>query len=297
VIPGGARLHAVYGDRVLLERNGGLETLLLPRTAGAGVIPASAAPVQPAVAGRDNSTLLAGLVRMQPVFDRNKLTGYRIFPGGGNRGNTAFAQLGLRAGDLVLAVNGTPLDDSGRALEVLQTLSSAGSATVTVSRNGQTQELNLNLASLNVDAVEGTEAGAAGVQGPAPPAPTPGAAGFRSRLPPPGPPPGSTGSPSGAAVAPGTVTPSGAVAPPVPPSDPPGEAAPPAAPIGGRAQDLSHQPALSWGGDPLPSRVAQTPTAGSDPAPARRCKHRTLSDMVRTLSTPPNRRCTSGDTV
>ena len=30
--PGGAHLHAVYSDRVLLERNGVLEALMLPRT-------------------------------------------------------------------------------------------------------------------------------------------------------------------------------------------------------------------------------------------------------------------------
>ena len=32
MMPGGARLQAVYGDRVLIERNGSLETLKLPRT-------------------------------------------------------------------------------------------------------------------------------------------------------------------------------------------------------------------------------------------------------------------------
>ena len=30
-VPGGARLHAVYDDRVLLDRNGSLESLMLPR--------------------------------------------------------------------------------------------------------------------------------------------------------------------------------------------------------------------------------------------------------------------------
>jgi membrane-associated protease RseP (regulator of RpoE activity) len=85
------------------------------------------------------------------VFNQGKLSGYRIFPGG-TRGTSAFTQLGLRAGDLVVGVNGTALDDAGRAMEILQTLSSSASATVTVSRNGLTQEVNLNLANLNVDA-------------------------------------------------------------------------------------------------------------------------------------------------
>ena len=161
-ISGGARLHAVYADRVLLERNGGLETLSLPRNESAGGRSPSAAPpsnpgsrIAQQVAA--NPTLLAGLVRIQPVFTQGKLSGYRVFPGGA-KGNSAFTQLGLKPGDLIEAVNGAQLDDAARAMEVLQTLSSSSSATVTVSRNGQSQEVNLNLANLNLE----TEAGSDG---------------------------------------------------------------------------------------------------------------------------------------
>ncbi|HEX4050405.1 MAG TPA: type II secretion system protein GspC [Steroidobacteraceae bacterium] len=148
-IPGGAHLHAVYDDRVLLERNGALETLMLPRTALTGVT------YSPVVAGRADLVhaspdVLAGLLRVQPVFSQGKLSGYRIFPGG-PRGNQAFMQMGLRPGDLITAINGTTLDDPGRALEILQTLSSAGSASITVTRNGTQLEVNLNLASLPPD--------------------------------------------------------------------------------------------------------------------------------------------------
>jgi general secretion pathway protein C len=160
-LPGGVHLHAVYSDRVLLERNGGLETLMLPRT------PMLTRPATPTAAAggrqgasRESATLLAGLVRIQPVFNQGKLTGYRIFPGGA-RGTSAFTQLGLKSGDLIEAVNGSALDDAARAMEVLQTLSSSATATVTVARNGQTQEVNLNLANLNLDADSGDN-GAAG---------------------------------------------------------------------------------------------------------------------------------------
>jgi general secretion pathway protein C len=157
MIPGGARLHAVYGDHVLIERGGRLETLPLPRNpmkGGALTSAPSPGPAQNRV--QDNSTLLAGLVRVQPVFNQGKLGGYRIFPGG-TRGTSAFTQLGLRAGDLIVAINGSALDDAARAMEVLQTLSSSASATITVSRNGASQEVNLNLANLNTE----TEAPAA----------------------------------------------------------------------------------------------------------------------------------------
>ena len=148
-ISGGASLHAVYADRVLLQRNGALETLMLPRTplTGASYAPGPAPGARTAQA---NPSVLAGLVRVQPVFTQGKLSGYRIFPGGAH-GSQAFMQLGLRPGDLILAINGTNLDDPARALEILQTLSSSGSASMTVSRNGTPLEVNLNLANLSSD--------------------------------------------------------------------------------------------------------------------------------------------------
>jgi general secretion pathway protein C len=160
-IPGGAHLHAVYSDRVLLERNGALETLKLPRNPQAGSFSAGNATAtggsRLSAAAAANPSLLAGLVRIQPVFAQGKLTGYRIFPGAG-KGAAAFTQLGLRAGDLIEAVNGTALDDAARAMEVLQTLGSSATATVTVSRAGQSQEVNLNLAALNIEPETGDNA-------------------------------------------------------------------------------------------------------------------------------------------
>src|SRR5882672_8825582 len=151
-LPGGVSLYAVYPDRVLIDRGGVIESLPLPKLLQA----AAAAPVlattgqspaqRLAALAQGNGALLGGLVRAQAVMDLHtgKLNGYRIFPGG--RANlSTFTQLGLRPGDLVTAVNGTQLDDVNRGNEILQTLSSAASATLTVQRNGQSQDLNLNL--------------------------------------------------------------------------------------------------------------------------------------------------------
>ena len=155
-VPGGVRLHAVYPDRVLLDRNGVLESLMLPKKLSgiaAPPAPLGQSPAQrlAALAQNGGSGLLGGLVRAQPVMSGGKLSGYRIFPGG--RTNVAaFTQLGLRPGDLVTAVNGTPLDDMNRANEILQTLSSMGSANVTVMRNGQAQDISLNLEAVANDA-------------------------------------------------------------------------------------------------------------------------------------------------
>jgi membrane-associated protease RseP (regulator of RpoE activity) len=97
-----------------------------------------------ALAEGSNGGVLGGLIRAQAVFQAGKFMGYRIFPGGRTNA-AAFGRLGLRPGDLVTAVNGTPLDDPNRANDIMQTLSSAATATVSVQRDGRSQELTLNL--------------------------------------------------------------------------------------------------------------------------------------------------------
>jgi general secretion pathway protein C len=167
----GLSLHSVYPDRVLLDRGGTLETLLLPKKLAAAPLPVAAAPptaspgqrLAALVQGNDAGGLLGGLVRAQPVFNSGKLSGYRIFPGGRNS-IASFNQLGLRSGDMITAVNGAPLDDPSHSTEILQTLSSAASATISVQRNGVQQELSLNLETVANDAerVAGENAAAQG---------------------------------------------------------------------------------------------------------------------------------------
>ena len=157
-VPGGVNLYAVYKDRVLLDRGGVIESLYLPRRTPPGGMTADAGgsdrgnPAQRLAAlAQGNGALLGGLVRAQAVFVGSKLSGYRIYPGG-RASIGAFSQLGFRPGDLITAVNGTPLDDPNRGSEILDTLSSSASATVTVQRNGQTMDLNLNLETVASDA-------------------------------------------------------------------------------------------------------------------------------------------------
>ncbi len=168
-LPGGVSLYAVYPDRVLIDRGGVIESLPLPKllqaATGAPVVANTGqSPAQRLAAlAQGNGALLGGLVRAQAVLAGGKLSGYRIFPGG--RANlTTFTQLGLRPGDLVTAINGTPLDDVNRGNEILQTLSSAASANLTVQRNGQSMDLNLNLETVVNDAESAAAAQAAGAE-------------------------------------------------------------------------------------------------------------------------------------
>src|SRR5215472_4065622 len=160
-VPGGARLHSVYTDRVIIDRNGLLESLILPRSVS-GTAPAPSAaslPTQSPVIDRmrraltEQPGLIADLLRPQAVMDGDKVKGFRVYPG---RNRLAFARLGLRPGDEVVAINGTPLDDQDRGQAILNTLGTSPEARVTVIRNGQQQDLNLNIAQVAQEAESAT---------------------------------------------------------------------------------------------------------------------------------------------
>jgi general secretion pathway protein C len=176
----GTRLHSVYLDRVILDRNGQLETLSLPRPSTAGLaITRSAAAPRPGGGqfadnlrriAETNPTAFAEIVRPQPVFANGVQRGYRVYPG---RNRQQFAKLGLQPGDLVLSINGTPLDDPQRGMEIFNTIGTSDRVNVTVERNGQSQELTLNTAQIMLPDANAPPPGRAGQPRQTPPAFTP----------------------------------------------------------------------------------------------------------------------------
>jgi general secretion pathway protein C len=165
-ITGGTKLHSVYPDRAILDRGGKLEALLLPKKfQGGGMsasVPPAAGPADPMLGDRlrqlaaANPAAITDVMRPQPVFANGQQRGYRIYPG---RNRAVFNRLGLLPGDLVTAINGSPLDDPSRGMDILQTLNSSATATVTIERNGTTVQVNINNAQIAQDAaaVEASE--------------------------------------------------------------------------------------------------------------------------------------------
>jgi general secretion pathway protein C len=174
-VPGGAKVHQVLSDRVVIDRNGQLESLMLPRQLQAGTAPPSTSVLQTEAPIMDRMRklmtedpgLMADIMRPQPVFAQGKQKGYRVYPG---RNRQAFARLGLRPGDLVMSINGTPLDDPARGQEVFRTLGSSSEAHITVMRAGQQQDLTLNIAQVAQEA-EGMAGSQAAPPDQAPPSP------------------------------------------------------------------------------------------------------------------------------
>jgi general secretion pathway protein C len=160
VVTGGTKLHSVYPDRVILDRGGKLEALLLPKQFRGGgpsaQIASAGAPVGPDGLGdriRDmaqrNPAAMTEIMRPQPVFANGQQRGYRVYPG---RNRQQFSRLGLMPGDLVTAINGAPLDDPARGLEILQSMNSATDVTVTIERNGQTSQISIDNARVAAEA-------------------------------------------------------------------------------------------------------------------------------------------------
>jgi general secretion pathway protein C len=182
---GGASLHSVYLDRVILDRSGALETLLLPKRLAPGV-GGQAAMRRPGadprtVAAVENIRhmvqqdpgILDQVMRTVPSYDSaaGKLRGFRAYPG---RNRQIFNKLGLKPGDLVTAINGTELDDPQRSQEVFNTIQTSDHVTVSIERGGQKQEISLNIAQVAAQATRELEGGEAtpGTPPPAPGAPS-----------------------------------------------------------------------------------------------------------------------------
>lgn len=154
----GAKLHAVYADRVVLNENGLLTNLKLPKDFPEGTTvvrqrnttttsrPVSETQsIQSVVA--QNVSSLANVIRPTPYFVDGQQQGYRVYPG---RDRQLFASLGLRPGDLIKDIDGQALNDPTQAMKIFQSLGNADQVSVTVERNGQPEVIVLRTSQLDI---------------------------------------------------------------------------------------------------------------------------------------------------
>ena len=157
-VTAGTTLHAVYADRVVLNRSGTLEVLKLPKDFPKNAAPnrRSATNVSRAAANTrsiqnvvtENVTRLADVIRPTPYYVSGQMQGYRVYPG---RDRKQFAALGLRPGDLIKDIDGAALTNPQQATQIFQNLGTAEQVSVTVERNGQPQVRVLRTSQLNLD--------------------------------------------------------------------------------------------------------------------------------------------------
>lgn len=151
----GATLHSVYADRVLLDRNGQLETLRMPKELTSGASFTAMPPMPQPPPGppggslretiAENASRITDIVRVAPHVQEGQVVGFRVNPG---RDRASFEALGLLPGDVVTDINGTVLDDPSQGLQVFQSLGESTQANVTILRDGVPQTVVIDTSQL-----------------------------------------------------------------------------------------------------------------------------------------------------
>lgn len=158
---GGASLHAVYEDRVILNRAGRLETLSLPKEiANRGTVrPMPQRPVARQAPDSlreiisDNASALTEVIRLAPYIDQGQMIGFRLNPA---QNRELFDSLGLQPNDIVTDINGMALTDPSSGFQVFESLGEATMANVTILRNGTPEVLVIDTTQLQ-DLAEGRQ--------------------------------------------------------------------------------------------------------------------------------------------
>ena len=144
-------LHAIYEDRIILNRGGILEALTLPKSLEANLeslnilIRTNNIPNQSDIPIRNvisnNISSLTDIIRVAPHIQDGEMIGFRLSPGSSQ---DKFETLGLQSGDIILDINGTTMSDPSNALQVFESLNEATYASLTILRNGNRQVISLD---------------------------------------------------------------------------------------------------------------------------------------------------------
>jgi len=80
--------------------------------------------------------------RVVPHFKDNQYQGFKLV---GVRPGSLYRSLGIRSGDIITSVNGTAIDNPGKALELFEQLKTSSNIAVDIERRGQPRQLNYNI--------------------------------------------------------------------------------------------------------------------------------------------------------
>lgn len=158
-LPGNVRLEQVLSDRVILARDGKLETLRLKREPAAASGRKTSSSPSPSAT---NATLTPGggvatidreawandpqrfleVISASPVMQDGEMYGLEVNPG---RQAAEFEAAGLQPGDVILSVEGTPISEIQDYRDILQELGGSSSVSVSLERDGQPTEITITM--------------------------------------------------------------------------------------------------------------------------------------------------------
>lgn len=163
----GARLEEIHGDFVVLRRGDRTAKLYVYKqqendrsTGPDDLLTVGGRPV-PALHTVARHHSLTDYLRPSPVYDGPILRGYQVYPGSKAQ---FFSQLGLEPGDVITAIDGTPLIEPTQAMEAFQQLTAGIAVTATLERRQIVHKVSLDGALLVADVDK-----SAAVQQPLPP--------------------------------------------------------------------------------------------------------------------------------
>jgi len=165
-VPGNARLHEIYPDRVILSRAGKFETLSLKRpearieriaddSALSGTQPAG--PATESIKTPENIEQLHQIRQQlsanpQELFDKLRLTPVEAPGSGGLLGyqleyadGVLLKKLGLQAQDIVTSINGIPVTNTEPLMELMENPASLKVLNLSILRDGMPQSLTVQL--------------------------------------------------------------------------------------------------------------------------------------------------------
>jgi general secretion pathway protein C len=161
-IMGSAVLQAVYPDRVVIRRNGSLESLLLEGADNSQPLVEAAMPRVGRTAGVSGE-IVRETGTNQYMVERDQLAAQMRTPdflkqatlvpssGGGFlvrqiQPGSLYEKLGVRAGDVIKSVNGQPINTAEDAIRLYQQMSSISSVQMQITRGGKSESLNYQFA-------------------------------------------------------------------------------------------------------------------------------------------------------
>ncbi|ATD08065.1 MULTISPECIES: type II secretion system protein GspC [Pseudoalteromonas] len=154
-----AKLARVLPDRVILDVSGRFETLMLDGiefsrtvampTKPKKIVNSTTSPTSPRneLANRRQELLsdpgkLFDYIKIAPEQRNGEVIGYRLSPG---KDPELFEQVGLKANDLAIAINGFQLTDMKQAMSAINELRTSTDANITIERDGQVMDVQFSL--------------------------------------------------------------------------------------------------------------------------------------------------------
>ena len=152
LLANGARLVEIHKTHVILQRGEKRARLNLvdpegPPTSVTDDLLAVGG-MEPVPAIQPTHEILTDYIRPNPVFDGEVIRGYEVYAG---QHAGAFSQLGLQAGDLIIALNDVPFTDTAQAIELFREITTGAAVIATIERKGKRERVSLDGALITAD--------------------------------------------------------------------------------------------------------------------------------------------------